>query len=479
MIRSVILALVLAFGLAAPVRAGVETGLAAYEMGDYATAISELRSPAKRGDGRAQYQLGLIYAKGQGVDKDRLTALMWFTCSAAQETGAMSREAAKWRDRIASGLGAGAVSNVQKLAQWCPAKVGPRPRKSYQGAKLPRRVSWIGRLFFAPGDSIVLGMVVLADAFRMPTLRKFATHFVVYFGDLFLGVVSALMWLLFAGTIFLLNKVRVSLDVSRKKREEETQQVALEQQILANRAKSEFLANMSHELRTPLNAIIGFSEMLKQEFFGDLNEKQAEYVRDINMSGSHLLNIINDILDISKIEAGDMELNEEEVDLEEMIDGCISLVKHRAETGQVTLVTDFRSSMKVIRVDAQKLKQIMLNLLSNAVKFTPEEGTIEVGVDVDKEGAFVLSVTDTGVGMSPEQIPEAMRPFGQVDNAISRESEGTGLGLPLTKSLVEAHGGTLEVESNLGVGTTITLRFPPERTVDYLPIYDDQLVVAQ
>ncbi len=477
MIRSVILALVIAFGLAAPVRAGVETGLAAYEMGDYATAISELSSPAKQGDGRAQYQLGLIYAKGQGVKKDRLTALMWFTCSAAQETGAMSREAAEWRDRIASG--AGAISNVQNLAQWCPAKVSRRAQKSYQGTKLPRRVSWIGRLFFAPGDSIVLGMVVLSDAFRMPTLKKFATHFVIYFGDLFLGIVSAVMWLLFVGIIFILNKFRIALDDSRKKREEETQQVALEQQILANRAKSEFLANMSHELRTPLNAIIGFSEMLKQEFFGDLNEKQAEYVKDINESGSHLLNIINDILDISKIEAGNMELDEEEVDLEEMIDGCISLVKHRADEGQVTIVTDFRSSMKVLRVDAQKLKQIMLNLLSNAVKFTPEEGTIEVGVDVDREGSFVLSVTDTGVGMSPDQIPEAMRPFGQVDNAISRESEGTGLGLPLTKSLVEAHGGTLEIESNLGVGTTITLRFPPERTVDYLPIYDGHLVAAQ
>ena len=126
MIRSVILALVIAFGLAAPVRAGVETGLAAYEMGDYATAIAELSSPAKQGDGRAQYQLGLIYAKGQGVKKDRLTALMWFTCSAAQETGAMSREAAEWRDRIASGPGAGALSNVQNLAQWCPAKVSRR-----------------------------------------------------------------------------------------------------------------------------------------------------------------------------------------------------------------------------------------------------------------------------------------------------------------------------------------------------------------
>ena len=479
MIRSVILALVIALGLAAPVRAGVETGLAAYEMGDYATAISELRAPAKQGDGRAQYQLGLIYAQGQGVGKDRLTALMWFTCSAAQGTGAMSREAAEWRDRIASALGAGAVSNVQNLTQWCPAKVSRGAEKSYQGTKLPRRMSWIGRLFFAPGDSIVLGMVVLSDAFRMPALRNFATHFVVYFGDLFLGIVSVVMWLLFMGIIVILNKVRIALDDSRKKRAEDTQQVALEQQILANRAKSEFLANMSHELRTPLNAIIGFSEMLKQEFFGDLNEKQAEYVRDINVSGTHLLNIINDILDISKIEAGNMELDDEEVDLEEMIDGCISLVKQRADEGQITVVTDFRSAMKIIRVDAQKLKQIMLNLLSNAVKFTPEEGTIEVGVDVDREGSFVLSVTDTGVGMSPDQIPEAMRPFGQVDNAISRESEGTGLGLPLTKSLVEAHGGTLEIESNLGVGTTITLRFPPERTVDYLPMYDDHRVAAQ
>ncbi|MCZ6483022.1 MAG: hypothetical protein O6757_07230, partial [Alphaproteobacteria bacterium] len=151
-------------------------------MGDYATAIAELSSPAKRGDGRAQYQLGLIYAQGQGVRKDGLTALMWFTCSAAQETGAMSREAAEWRDRIASGLGAGALSNVQNLAQWCPVKVSPQARKSYQGTKLPRRVSWIGRLFFAPGDSIVLGMVVLSDALRIPTLKKFATHFVVYFG---------------------------------------------------------------------------------------------------------------------------------------------------------------------------------------------------------------------------------------------------------------------------------------------------------
>ena len=256
-------------------------------------------------------------------------------------------------------------------------------------------------------------------------------------------------------------------DVSARKKMEEAQRLALETQVVANRAKSEFVANMSHELRTPLNAIIGFSEMLSRSFFGKLTEKQAEYVRDIHFSGNHLLKLINDILDISKIEAGHSELQEEEVEVREVVESCLNLIRPKAQESKVSLSVRGISPLHLLYADERKLKQVLINLLSNAVKFTPPGGSVEVCSDIEPDGAYTISVVDSGVGIAPEDIDKALAPFGQIDSGLDRKYEGTGLGLPLTKSLVEAHGGTLTLESSLGVGTTIKVRFPGERLRQY------------
>ncbi len=256
-------------------------------------------------------------------------------------------------------------------------------------------------------------------------------------------------------------------DVSARKKMEDAQRLALETQVVANRAKSEFVANMSHELRTPLNAIIGFSEMLSRSFFGKLTEKQAEYVNDIHFSGSHLLKLINDILDISKIEAGHSELQEEEVPVREVVESCLNLIRPKAQETKVSLAVRGISPMQLLYADERKLKQVLINLLSNAVKFTPPGGSVEVRADIEPDGAYTISVVDSGVGIAPEDIEKALAPFGQIDSGLDRKYEGTGLGLPLTKSLVEAHGGTLTLESSLGVGTTIKVKFPSGRLREY------------
>ena len=344
-----------------------------------------------------------------------------------------------------------------------------RREETYQPPPLPQREDWIERVFFAPGDTAVLGFFVLTKGLGLPALQDMTTQFIFDYGDAFLGLVAAMMWLAMSGLLIPLNRLRGAATISYRKQKEEAQRLALDEQILANRAKTEFLANMSHELRTPLNAIIGFSEMLKQEYFGDLNPKQLEYVEDIHSSGNHLFNMINDILDISKIEAGRMELNEEDVDLEKVINGCLRLIKSRADEARIYVDIDFRSPIKLLRADEQKFKQILLNLLSNAVKFTSEGGKVEVGVDVNGSGDLLLTVTDTGIGMDQDDIPKAMKAFGQVDSALNRKYNGTGLGLPLTKSLVKAHGGSLTLKSDVGVGTTVTMQFPPDRTIGFQP----------
>ncbi|MEJ0026237.1 MAG: ATP-binding protein [Rhizomicrobium sp.] len=232
----------------------------------------------------------------------------------------------------------------------------------------------------------------------------------------------------------------------------------------ANRAKSEFLANMSHELRTPLNAIIGFSDILKKELFGSIgNERYAEYVGDINDSGLHLLAIINDILDLAKAEAGKLTLQEDDIDIVRCLDDAVRMCRGRAAAGGVEMT--FADANKEIYacVDERVLRQIVLNLLTNAIKFTREGGHVGLAVAVEPDRGIVIRVTDTGIGISPGDIGRVIRPFEQVENVLSRSHGGTGLGLPLTAKLTELHGGRLDIESQVGRGTTVIISLPAER----------------
>jgi PAS domain S-box-containing protein len=239
---------------------------------------------------------------------------------------------------------------------------------------------------------------------------------------------------------------------------------AKEQAEVANRAKSEFLANMSHELRTPLNAIIGFSEILHREMFGRIGRPQyREYAKDIHDSGVHLLQIINDILDLSKIEAGKFELRKSDLDLAEMVGACLRLVKDRAAAGRLALVTEIAEGLPPLHADERAVKQILINLLSNAVKFTPPGGRITVRARLAQDGDVLLSVSDTGIGIAPENLAKALAPFSQVDNALTRRHAGTGLGLPLVRLLAELHGGSMRLESAVNAGTTVTVRLPERR----------------
>jgi signal transduction histidine kinase len=227
----------------------------------------------------------------------------------------------------------------------------------------------------------------------------------------------------------------------------------------ASRHKSEFLANMSHELRTPLNAIIGFSEVLAKRMFGDVNEKQAEYLEDILASGHHLLSLINDILDLSKVEAGRLELELSRFHLPTAVDSAVTFVRERANRRGITLDVSLDTSVGVILGDERKIRQILLNLLSNAVKFTPEGGRISVAA-TGADGVVAIAVSDTGVGIAPEDQAAVFEEFRQVGRDNARKQEGTGLGLALAKKLVELHGGRIWVRSEVGKGSTFTVTIP-------------------
>jgi signal transduction histidine kinase len=234
----------------------------------------------------------------------------------------------------------------------------------------------------------------------------------------------------------------------------------------ASEAKSRFLANMSHELRTPLNAIIGFSEMMRTEALGPVGSpRYRAYADDINRSGMHLLGLINDLLDLSKIEAGKMELVEDMVDVPRLVEDCLLLVRDVARRGKVELVAEVPSGLPLLYADERKLKQVLLNLLSNAVKFTPEGGKVAVAAEASGGRGLALAIADTGIGIAPEHLAVVLEPFGQVRQAQDdlAEPHGTGLGLPLSRALAELHGGRLEIESAPGRGTTIRLCLPPER----------------
>jgi len=259
------------------------------------------------------------------------------------------------------------------------------------------------------------------------------------------------------------------LDVTDRIRADALLREAKEHAEQTSRAKSDFLATMSHELRTPLNAIIGFSELIAAETFGPITPRYVEYARDIHNSGNHLLDIINDILDLSKIEAGKLELSDDTVDVGRVADSCLRLVEARAQQNGIMLTRDVAPGLPGLRADARAVKQILLNLLSNAIKFTPSGGQVRLTARPAPGGGLLASVADTGIGMKPEDVPRALEPFAQIESTLTRRFEGTGLGLPLCRRLAELHGGSLELESELGRGTVATVYFPAGRAVTAPP----------
>jgi signal transduction histidine kinase len=259
--------------------------------------------------------------------------------------------------------------------------------------------------------------------------------------------------------------VSIYSDVTEIRASERKLIEARSQAELANRAKGDFLANMSHELRTPLNAIIGFSEIISNELFGPIaNAKYLEYIKDINASSLHLLSIINDVLDMSKIEAGKLELAKEVVHIENVIGEVMRMVHERARSRNIELTAQLSEEEVDIWADERSMKQIFLNLLSNAIKFSKEGGSVHVRVIADRPDAAVLEIEDHGIGMTEEEQERALQPFGQAKPVTTRNYGGTGLGLPITKGLVEAHGGTLTLDSRAGYGTIVRIVLPRERT---------------
>ncbi len=235
---------------------------------------------------------------------------------------------------------------------------------------------------------------------------------------------------------------------------------------IANRAKTEFLNNMSHELRTPLNAILGYSEVLAKGLYGPIeNPTYSQYAEDIHLSGRYLLEIIDDILEISQIELGSLELNESEVDLAALCNECVRMMWGKADSAKLHLSTEIENNLPPLRGDRRRLKQVLLNLLTNAIKFTPAGGRIVVGARHGEYGTLALFVRDTGIGIAEENHEMVLEPFSRVETSEARRYEGIGIGLAICKSLVEMHGGSIEIDSSPGRGTTVTVRFPAERTI--------------
>ncbi|MFQ5955847.1 MAG: sensor histidine kinase [Kiloniellales bacterium] len=259
---------------------------------------------------------------------------------------------------------------------------------------------------------------------------------------------------------------RLHKEICARHRYQEELIAAKRQAELANRIRSEFLANMSHELRTPLNAITGFSQMMRSEMLGPIgNARYREYAEDIYASGRHLLDIINDVLDLAMAESAEHELHEQDLDVSEVIGAVRVMVWERAQRGGIELEVGVDDGLPMLRADERKLKQILGYLLSNAIKFTSAGGKVTLRGWRRQGRGHVFQISDTGIGIAPDDIPTALAPFRQIDRQINRRFEGTGLGLTLTKALVELHGGSLELKSQVGVGTLATVGLPAERIV--------------
>jgi adenylate cyclase len=325
------------------------------------------------------------------------------------------------------------------------------------------------------GLTLLAGLLVVAFGMRLP-LRSL----VAVLGGVFIGLFG-LSWGAYAGgellldasypafsagalTILMIGQRMVAEQRAREAREGELREALLRAEA-ASVAKSEFLANMSHELRTPLTAIIGFSEVMHRELFGPIAPNYRDYAGSIHASGEHLLGLVNDILDTARIEAGAAELQETALDAQRVMRDAERMVTARAEAKQLTIAMPDAPDLPRLRADERLLRQMLLNLLSNAVKFTAPGGGIRFAAGLDRDGSFVITVADTGIGISAEDLPRVVQPFNVVDRAMSGNYSGIGLGLPLTKAIVEQHGGRLELKSALGVGTEASLRFPAHRVV--------------
>lgn len=268
------------------------------------------------------------------------------------------------------------------------------------------------------------------------------------------------------------QKVFIYVDITENRRREDELREALIDAESANRAKASFLANISHELRTPLNAIIGFSEIMESQLMGPLgSDHYLEYARDIVHSGKHLLKLINDILDLSKVQAGHLELDDDNVDPLDLINDCLPLVRMKIAEKRQQLDLKVPQQIYKMHVDHRRFKQVIINLVTNAMKFTSEEGNITIRLSYPEGGGLRLTIADNGIGIAPKDLKRVMQPFSQADNRLAREYEGTGLGLPLSRNLVEAHGGTLKIETEVNKGTEIHINLPEWRVMRQHPIH--------
>jgi signal transduction histidine kinase len=354
----------------------------------------------------------------------------------------------------AAGMHAVASPALQDLARWLDEGVPGQPAGSPAVLALmqARARDAEFRLIALLGQSRNTAREMLSNQERR--LDRFADG---------VGLLTAFIAVLVIGLVLLLFRERRVVDL--KEQAELSALAAKRSAEEANRAKSEFLANMSHELRTPLNAIIGFSSIIRSEMLGKVSiPRYREYAGDIHASGEHLLAIINDILDLSKVEAGKYELAEQDFDADEIMTAALRLVREKVERSDIELRIIPPSGLVQLSADRRALLQVLINLLANALKFT-EAGRIVLSGELSDGGGFVYSVADTGIGMTPAQIKIALQPFGQIQNALTRAQSGTGLGLPLSDRMVRLHGGWLEIQSTPGQGTRVNVHLPPNRVI--------------